>query len=53
MPLSDILGLDDEARLNTPGTVGSPNWEWCLENFNGLIRRKTWVKEVVENSNRK
>ena len=53
VPLSDILGLDDEARLNTPGTVGSPNWEWCLENFNGLIRRKTWVKEVVESSNRK
>ena len=27
LPLQDILGLDDDARMNTPGTkVG--NWTW-------------------------
>lgn len=30
VPLMDILDLNDTARLNTPGTVGSPNWEWQL-----------------------
>jgi 4-alpha-glucanotransferase len=30
VPLSDILGMGKEARLNTPGTVGSPNWEWRM-----------------------
>ncbi len=27
VPLQDVLGLDDEARMNTPGTVGT-NWRW-------------------------
>lgn len=27
MPLQDILGLGDEARMNTPGT-DSGNWQW-------------------------
>ena len=32
-PLSDILGLGKEGRINTPGTIGSPNWEWHLPDF--------------------
>ncbi len=28
--MQDVLGLGDEARLNTPGTKGG-NWEWRLE----------------------
>ena len=27
IPLQDVLGLGGEARMNTPGTVGS-NWSW-------------------------
>jgi 4-alpha-glucanotransferase len=27
VPLQDILGLDSEARMNLPGTVGT-NWKW-------------------------
>ena len=27
LPLQDVLGLGDEARMNTPGTVGG-NWSW-------------------------
>ncbi len=27
LPLQDVLGLDDEARMNTPGTTGT-NWRW-------------------------
>lgn len=30
IPLADILGLGKDARINTPGTVGSPNWEWRM-----------------------
>lgn len=36
IPIQDILGLNDEARINVPGTVGSPNWEWKLKDFNQL-----------------
>ena len=27
-PLQDVLGLDSTHRMNTPGTVGDPNWTW-------------------------
>lgn len=45
MPLQDILGLGDEARMNTPGT-DSGNWQWqadesalkqILLNFHDLL----------------
>ena len=32
-PVQDILELDASARMNTPGTVGSPNWEWRLSDL--------------------
>ena len=28
IPLQDVLGLGNEARMNTPGTSGSANWAW-------------------------
>lgn len=28
LQLQDLLGLGDEARFNTPGTVGGHNWSW-------------------------
>jgi 4-alpha-glucanotransferase len=27
-PLQDVLGLPSEHRMNTPGTLGGPNWTW-------------------------
>ncbi|MBK2028747.1 4-alpha-glucanotransferase [Francisella noatunensis] len=36
LPVQDILELGREARLNTPGTVGSPNWQWKLVDFDLL-----------------
>lgn len=46
LPLQDILGLDNEARINTPASIGSPNWEWKLKDFSGLddamLTYKAW-----------
>ena len=33
IPMADILGQGKEGHLNTPGTVGSPNWEWRMPDF--------------------
>jgi 4-alpha-glucanotransferase len=30
LPTQDLLGLDDKARLNEPGTIGDPNWRWQM-----------------------
>lgn len=32
-PAQDIMGLGKEGHMNTPGTVGSPNWEWRMPEF--------------------
>lgn len=52
LPVQDILGLSDEARLNTPGTTGSPNWEWKLENFSELRKRMIPIHQMIIESKR-
>ena len=32
----DLLGLGAAGRMNTPGTLGSPNWEWRLAGLDAL-----------------
>jgi 4-alpha-glucanotransferase len=31
IPLQDIMGLGNEARMNTPATCGRENWSWRLK----------------------
>ncbi|MGL4382343.1 MAG: 4-alpha-glucanotransferase, partial [Bacilli bacterium] len=49
IPVQDLLGLDDKGRINTPGSVGSPNWEWKLTDFSeldqALKRYGIYIKE--------
>lgn len=52
VPIQDLLGMGDEARLNTPGTVGSPNWEWRLENFAKLRKKIPFIKETLRRGKR-
>lgn len=52
VPLYDLLGLDDTARLNMPSTVGSPNWEWRLRSWRGLRRKMEYIREAVAASGR-
>ena len=52
LPLQDILELDSEARLNTPGTVGSPNWQWKLVDFSSLKIKAAWLSQQLANSKR-
>ncbi|HWR38365.1 MAG TPA: bifunctional glycogen debranching protein GlgX/4-alpha-glucanotransferase [Patescibacteria group bacterium] len=35
VPLQDLLGLGNEARMNLPGTVGA-NWDWRLPDMTAL-----------------
>lgn len=52
IPVMDIMGLSDEARLNTPGTVGSPNWEWRMKGFNKLAKCEDKMRAIVKESKR-
>lgn len=37
--VQDILGLDDSARINFPGTISENNWSWKLTNFDDFKER--------------
>ena len=37
--VQDILGLDDSARMNLPGTTSQDNWSWKLINFDDFRER--------------
>lgn len=52
IPLADLTGFGDEARLNTPGTVGSPNWEWRLTDWSSLEKERADITELVRKSRR-
>ena len=31
IPMQDILGLGEDARMNVPSTCGSSNWSWKMD----------------------
>ncbi len=51
-PAQDILGLGDYARINTPSTIGSPNWEWKMSSLSGLKSEIEWLGKMVAKSGR-
>ena len=30
IPMQDVLGLDEKARMNLPGSTAKSNWAWRL-----------------------
>lgn len=38
VPMQDYLLLDNSTRLNSPGSFGSPNWEWKLIKLPNVIK---------------
>lgn len=41
--MPDVLGLNAAGHINTPGTVGSPNWEWHMPDFKKARRELFWL----------
>lgn len=52
LPMQDILGLKKEGRINTPGTIGSPNWEWKLKNLKEFYALLPQLGEWIHASSR-
>lgn len=50
IPMQDIIDLGDEGRINTPGTLGSPNWEWKMNDLKPLKERVQALSKIVKNS---
>ena len=52
IPVMDLLELDDAARLNTPGTEGSPNWEWQLEDLAAINPYREHIRQMLKDAKR-
>ena len=52
LPVQDVLGLGHEARMNLPGTVGAPNWQWRLQPGQLTPELAARLRRVVEASGR-
>lgn len=48
----DILDLGDEARINRPGTLGSPNWEWRIASLDAMTEEKQHIRQLIEETER-
>lgn len=52
LPVQDIMGLDDNYRMNTPGTLGDHNWTFKLTDFEDLKKRTDYIHTLLEKTNR-
>ncbi|GAA4446748.1 hypothetical protein GCM10023189_02240 [Nibrella saemangeumensis] len=51
LPIQDVLGLDETARLNTPGS-GENNWQWRLKPGQLTPEAEKWLKKMTKMFNR-
>ncbi|MCC2625118.1 MAG: malQ [Burkholderiales bacterium] len=51
-PIQDILGFDACARINIPGKIGSPNWEWRLADYIALKAEAQFIAQAIKKSKR-
>ncbi len=50
--VQDILKLGDSARMNTPGTISSSNWQWKLKDLNKFEKSVAKFKDCIKESKR-
>ncbi|MBQ7104396.1 MAG: 4-alpha-glucanotransferase [Bacilli bacterium] len=48
IPVQDIIGLDENSRVNLPGTVDNSNWSWQLKNFEEFKNNITILNETIK-----
>ncbi|MBQ4342808.1 MAG: 4-alpha-glucanotransferase, partial [Erysipelotrichaceae bacterium] len=52
IPMVDLLNKNDSCRINFPGTVGDPNWQWKMKDYDEFKSKMKWIKEKISISNR-
>lgn len=52
VPMWDILGLDNDSRMNVPGTIGGTNWKWKMVDFEQFKKEKKFLRSLNEKTER-
>ena len=48
VPMHDVLGFGNEARLNAPSTVSGSNWSFRFTEKDFKRRKAAWLNELVK-----
>jgi 4-alpha-glucanotransferase len=51
IPMQDVMGLDSDCRMNTPGTIVN-NWSWHFEWDQLTMAHQLALRETVKASGR-
>ena len=46
VPMQDIIGLDDSARMNIPSTIGG-NWKWRAQKKHFTDKNAAYMKDLA------
>ena len=52
IPVQDIIGLGNEARINLPGSVSEKNWTWRMADFNKFSAELDKFSTMLKKSGR-
>ena len=52
IPIQDFLGLNNSARMNTPGTLSNKNWTWKLKDYSSFKKVIPYINSIVKNYSR-
>jgi 4-alpha-glucanotransferase len=52
IPMADYLHLGKEGRINTPGTVGTPNWMWRMQDLRPYAAKVRDIHRLLSKSGR-
>lgn len=47
IPYQDFINMNDDGRINTPGTLGSPNWEFKVKDMRAFEKKMTQIQELI------
>lgn len=52
IPMWDLLGLGNEARINTPGTIGDPNWCYKFNSLKAYDHQVNRIRNLLKKTGR-
>lgn len=52
IPMVDFLHKTDKSRINFPGTVGNPNWQFKLVDYKEFNKKIDFISQMIKKSKR-
>lgn len=50
--MQDLLRLGESSKMNSPSTIGSPNWEWKMVDFTSFRKEREFLTYLLQKYDR-